>query len=247
MSARFRLDLDEFFGPADLLLQVVRRTEIDVAETRLAAAIGQFDRHWAESPADATPDLDDAAAAIRAFGSLLDLKAESANRRDEPAEDEEASEEDEPVDAAVVERLLTYRRLRHAADQLASRADDASRSYVRRVVDRPDRGEAGADRVRGLEVWDLVGAYVRAAPAREAEASSSAIRRDPIPVAALVRELGERARRDGRVALSAFLCGDPSREKLIGSFLAILELVRHHGFGVTQSDDGAEITLLAPA
>ncbi|MEM1063274.1 MAG: segregation/condensation protein A [Planctomycetota bacterium] len=154
---------------------------------------------------------------------------------------------DAPVDAALVERLLLYRRLRAAGEFLAAAADDASRTFVRRASDRPEVETPAADRVRGLEVWDVVAAYVRATPPPETAAAAGAVRRDAVPVADVVRDLGRRVRARGPVTLGEFVGAAASRERLIATFLAVLELVRHHRFRVVQTGDAADIEVVPPA
>src|SRR3712207_8669705 len=52
-----------------------------------------------------------------------------------------------------------------------------------------------------------------------------------------VERIGEQVRRAGRTPFTAFFEGTNDRGRIVGVFLAILELVRHHGFAAEQPDE----------
>jgi segregation and condensation protein A len=58
--------------------------------------------------------------------------------------------------------------------------------------------------------------------------------------------IGQRVRREGRVAFSTFFEGESKRNVIVGLFLAILELLRHHGFRAEQAADYGEIWIRPP-
>ena len=53
-------------------------------------------------------------------------------------------------------------------------------------------------------------------------------------------------RREGRVPFSAFFSGENLRGRIVGVFLAVLELLRHHGFRAEQPREYGEIWVLPP-
>ena len=97
-----------------------------------------------------------------------------------------------------------------------------------------------------MELWDLVRALSRVIHKKVVEESSS-IRYDDTPISVYIDRIGARVREVGRVPFSEFFEGTNLRSKIIGIFLAVLELLRHHGFRADQIADYNEIYVLPPA
>src|SRR2546423_7044863 len=109
------LDLDAFEGPFDLLLTLVLKEELDLAELDVAAIVVAFVERLAERDA---LDLDACGEFLVLVAALLELKARGL------FEDEEAElAELEPEEAAeeLARRLAEYRRMKEAAAWLSER------------------------------------------------------------------------------------------------------------------------------
>src|ERR671918_1598660 len=109
------LDLDAFEGPFDLLLTLVLREELDLAEVDVAGIVLAFLERLAERE---ELDLEACGEFLVLIAALLELKAralfpdEAAELAD--LEPEEAAEE-------LARRLAEYRRMKDAAAWLAER------------------------------------------------------------------------------------------------------------------------------
>ena len=129
------LDLDAFEGPFDLLLTLVLRDEIDLAEVDVAGIIVAFIERLAERD---VLDLEACGEFLVLVAALLELKARTLF----PEEEAELSEL-EPEEAAeeLARRLAEYRRMKEAAVWLRERLDD--RRYFRvgpaPLAPRPER------------------------------------------------------------------------------------------------------------
>ena len=111
------LDLDAFEGPFDLLLTLVLREELDLAEVDVAAIVLAFLERLAERE---VLDLDACGEFLVLVAALLELKARGL------FPDEEAELADlEPEEAAeeLARRLADYRRMKQAAAWLAERLE----------------------------------------------------------------------------------------------------------------------------
>jgi segregation and condensation protein A len=109
------LDLDAFEGPFDLLLTLVLKEEIDLAEVDVAGIVVRFVERLAEREA---LDLEACGEFLVLVAALLELKARSL------FSDEEAELADlEPEEAAeeLARRLAEYRRMKEAAAWLSER------------------------------------------------------------------------------------------------------------------------------
>jgi segregation and condensation protein A len=135
------LDLDAFEGPFDLLLTLVLREEIDLAEVDVAGIIAAFIERLAERK---ELDLEACGEFLVLVAALLELKARALF----PEEDAELSEL-EPEEAAeeLARRLAEYRRMKEAAAWLRERLDDCRffRIGPAPLAPRPERKLAPQD------------------------------------------------------------------------------------------------------
>jgi segregation and condensation protein A len=126
LARELDLDLDAFEGPFDLLLTLVLREELDLAEVDVAAIVVAFCERLAE---EARLDLDACGEFLVLVAALLELKA----RELFPEEAELDLSELGPEEAAeeLARRLEEYRRIKEAAGWLARRLETESDRYFR--------------------------------------------------------------------------------------------------------------------
>src|SRR5688572_30210150 len=137
------LDLDAFEGPFDLLLTLVLKEELDLAEVDLASVVVAFVERLFERD---RLDLEACGEFLVLIAALLELKARALF----PDEEAELSEL-EPEDAAeeLARRLAEYRRMKEAAAWLAERLAGERDRYFRvgpaPIAPRPERKLAPQD------------------------------------------------------------------------------------------------------
>jgi segregation and condensation protein A len=238
----YRVELDLFSGPLDLLLYLVRRNEIDAAYLPIAVIADQFQEYLAVLE---FLDLDIVGDFLVMASTLMEIKSREVLPQ-AVEESEEPSQEAENAHGELITRLLEYKKYKDAASALEHRAAEWQERYPRLHDDRPvsDRDHA-ADPIREVELWDLVSALSRVLQKKDVEQSSS-IRYDDTPISTYVEQIGENVRREQRVAFTDLFAGTNLRSKIIGLFLAVLELLRHHGFRAEQPVDFGEIYILPP-
>jgi segregation and condensation protein A len=120
------LDLEAFEGPFDLLLTLVLKDELELADVEVAGVVVTFVEQLAERPA---PDLEACGEFLVLVAALLELKARGIF----PEEDELGLEELDSEEAAgeLAERLALYRRFKAAAGWLEERLAAESDRYFR--------------------------------------------------------------------------------------------------------------------
>jgi segregation and condensation protein A len=120
------LDLDAFEGPFDLLLTIVLKDELELAEVDVADVVVAFVERLAERE---SADLEACGEFLVLVAALLELKARGLFAD----EDESPFEELDPEDAAgeLAERLALYRRFKAAAGWLEDRLAAESDRYFR--------------------------------------------------------------------------------------------------------------------
>lgn len=151
----YRVHLQEFEGPMDLLLYFIRRDEIDVHDipiSRIANEFLEYVRVLEEVDLDGVGDF------IYMAAVLINIKARMLLPVDE------VDEEGEPVDPRreLVERLLEYIRFKEASDSLEARHEARGDLFTRTTLS-PEAADfaAGQDVVLDVSVFDLVSALRR--------------------------------------------------------------------------------------
>src|SRR5690606_20911371 len=101
------------------------------------------------------------------------------------------SPSDDLARSELVRRLLEYRKFKQAAAELEARAARWQERYPRLSVEQPvDQTEFAEDRIREVELWDLVNALGRVLQKKEVVGNAS-LKRDETPVSVLVEQIGE--------------------------------------------------------
>ena len=238
----YRVKLDVFSGPLDLLLYLVRRNEVDIVYLPIAKITGQFLQFMEVLE---LIDLDLVGDFVVMASTLVEIKSRLVLPRAEEEIADEAPLPDDPR-SELIQQLIEYKKYKDAALALEQQAAEWQERYPRLSDERPRSGkDHSADPIKEVELWDLVSALSRVLQKKVVEESSS-IRYDDTPISVYVERIGARVRAEGKIAFSEFFEGTNLRSRIIGIFLAILELLRHHQFRAEQLEEYHDIYVLPP-
>lgn len=251
MDSEYRVRLDVFDGPMDLLLHLIRRHEVDIADIPIALIADQFVLHLQQLRADARAlDMEQAGDFLVMAATLMEIKSRMIARASDPSAGAEAAsdttEADEPAEdprAELVRQLLAYRAMREAADGLERRHDEwQRRAPAARIL--PDKAAIGALRepeqaidLEDLDLGEIVRAFWRVASAVNFERMGEhEIAEDDAPFELHAADLIDLLEREGYdesrpTHLHDVLRGR-SRREMLGLFLALLELLKQQRLGI---------------
>jgi segregation and condensation protein A len=239
----FVVQLPFYAGPLDLLLYLVRRAEVELPSLPLATITRQYLEFLEVLQAI---EFDSVGDFVVTASALLELKSREVLPRTQEESIDDQPPDDDPLKAELLNRLLEYQRFKDAAAQLDLRATEWQRRYPRLADDRPTVSrDHSADPIREVELWDLVSALTRVLQ-RTVSVETARVRYDETPVAVYAERISARVYHEQRVPFSAFFEQSRDRQRVIGVFLAILELLRHHGFRAEQPVEYGEIYILPP-
>lgn len=231
----FRVDLNQFRGPIDLLLYLVRKHELDILNLPLADVTMQYLEHLAVLE---QLDVNDVGDFIEVASLLIEIKSRSTL----PRVEEEVEKFDDPREE-LVQRLLEYKKYKDVSSMLEERGQEWQQSYSRLANDLPGRRTAPSEQpIRDVELWDLVSALGRVMKQGE-ESPESNIVYDDTPVQVHMQTIFERLVADGPLTMTEVLQAGMPKTDVIGLFLAVLELVRHHSVLAIQSEENDEIVI----
>ncbi|TMM34729.1 MAG: segregation/condensation protein A [Actinobacteria bacterium] len=236
----FRVTLENFSGPFDLLLQLIGKHKLDVTEVALHQVTDEFIAYIRAMGDDW--DLDEASEFLVVAATLLDLKA----ARLLPA----AVVEDEE-DLALLEardllfaRLLQYKAFKEAAAHLAGLAETGSRRWPRAVTLEPRYAQALPDLVLGIGPTRLAQLAAKAlAPKLPPTVSIEHVHLVRVSVREHALALRDKLIQ-ARVATFRALCADcGSTLEVVARFLALLELYREGLIAFEQVQALGELTV----
>ena len=240
--ADYKVDLGYYGGPMDLLLYLVRRHELDICEISLAKVTHDFQQFLGLLD---LLDLDLIGDFIVVASILLEIKS----REVLPKPEEERHVDDDVIEDSssdLIAQLMQYKRYKNASRTLDDRASEWLERYPRLSDDRPDiKRDGAADRIREVELWDLVSALARIVRLPDVERVTS-IRMDETPLSVHQERIRNRLATEPRVMFSSFFDGEKLQSRIVGIFQATLELIRHEQYRAEQPEMYGEIWILPP-
>jgi len=235
----YKVDLDIYNGPMDLLLYLIRREEMDVRDIPIARIADQYLTYL-----DLLTGLDIELAGdfVVMAATLLELKSRALLPR--PPEIEEGEEEDlEDPRETLIRQLIEYRRFKEAAALLDERSRDMARRFPRQVDEHlleeigPDEDPGPpAEMFQGIEVWDLISAFTQVIRTLGYSRPGEVIY-DDMPIEAAGTDLLARLEKERSVLFTQLFSKARNLNYCITMFLAILELIRQRKIGVEQDAD----------
>ena len=232
----YTVELDAFRGPLDLLLYLVKREEVDVLDipiTRLAEQFLEFLSLMKELDVELAGDF------LVMAATLMEIKAKSLlPKLDEPRDDGRPDPRGE-----LVKQLLEYRQFKDAAHALEQRAE-AHAARLPRTAPAEPAGTKAAPGVKPVELWDLVSAFARILRETQASTTATTVLQDETPQQAYEEQIRAAVAARGRLALRDLLTPPMHRLRLIGLFLAMLEVIKLGQVLLEQPEAYGEIYLL---
>lgn len=230
----YRVKLEVFEGPLDLLLHLIKKEELDIYDIPVARITDEYLRYLDLLD---SMNLDVAGEYLVMAATLTHIKSRMLLP---PAEDE-TEEPDEDPRADLVHQLVEYQRFREAAIALGERPVLA-RDVFRRDPVVPERDQGEGIRLRDVTVADLLEAF-REVMERALRESFHEIVHEDVSIDECVQVIVRRMEMDGPLRFRDLFAGLPSRRRLVATFLALLELVKRQMIHARQEEDGADILL----
>lgn len=155
----YKVRLDVFEGPLDLLLHLINRLEIDIYDIPMAELTEQYIEHL---HAMRVLQLDELSEYLVLAATLIEIKSKMLlpiHEEDAFGEDDHFDMEDDPRDELVA-RLIEYRKYKEAAEELKTSADDRADYFTKAPGDMAQYGEVvSVGQEESLNVYDLIGAF----------------------------------------------------------------------------------------
>jgi len=232
----YQVKLDSFEGPLDLLLHLIRKSELNIYDIPIALITEQY-LGYIELMQDL--NLDVAGEFLVMASTLIHIKSRTLLPRPDPAQDDGAGEED-PREA-LVRRLLEHQRYKAAAELLHDRETLRSAQFMR--PDERVAEMAGEEYEPELEVdlFSLLAAF-RGVLERASRRPMVILPPAQMSIEDRIGQLlGRLSETEACGFEDLFGDGDGSKPFLIVTFLAMLEMIRLKLIRVFQSGGAGPI------
>ena len=234
MASPYRVNLPVYEGPLDLLLDLIRKQEMDIHNIPIAKITEQYLDYLHQLE---TLDVDVSADFIYTAATLIHIKSKMLLPADPLAgPDEQQDPRDE-----LVHRLLEHEKFKNAAQLLYQK-----QQIEDNVWSKPDRELYTGDAVEGeliVSLVDLVKTFQQVLERRK-EVPKFQLHHETVSIAQMMDRLRQRLiATDQPVSLTEFFDTCPTRNAMIVALLAVLEMVRMQAVILVQMELFSDIGL----
>src|SRR5215469_14035751 len=238
MQTEYKVRLEVFEGPLDLLLYLIKKEEVDIYDVSIEQITSQYLEYLETFR---MLDLDIAGEFLVMAATLIYIKSRSLLPVHQQPPEEEGEEEDPRWD--LIRQLIEYKKFKDAAFQLHQR-ELLQEGLIARVPERPDLRDADSLLKSEVGIFDLINAFQKVI--RKIEARREDLREifeenftvsDKIDVILRVVQPGK------PIVFSDLFVAAASRTEIVVTFLALLELIRMKQMRIAQHGPFAEIEI----
>ena len=234
MASPYRINLPVYEGPLDLLLDLIRKQEMDIHNIPIATITEQYldYLHQIEKL-----DIDVSADFIYMAATLIHIKSKMLL----PVDPLLAGEEQQDPRNELVHRLLEHEKFKNAAQLLYQK-----QQVEDHVWSHPDKSLYGGDEVQGeliVSLVDLVKTFQQVLERRK-EVPKFELKHDQVSIAQMMDRLRQRLLvTEEPISLIEFFETCETKNAMIVALLAVLEMVRMQAVLLVQSDLFEDIRL----
>jgi segregation and condensation protein A len=234
MASPYRINLPVYEGPLDLLLDLIRKQEMDIHNIPIAKITEQYLDYLHQIE---RLDIDVSADFIYMAATLIHIKSKMLL----PVDPLLAGDEQQDPRNELVHRLLEHEKFKNAAQLLYQK-----QQVEDHVWSQPDKSLYGGDEVQGelvVSLVDLVKTFQQVLERRK-EVPKFELKHDQVSIAQMMDRLRQRlVVTDEPISLIEFFETCETKNAMIVALLAVLEMVRMQAVLLVQSDLFEDIRL----
>ncbi len=240
MDDNYRVKLEIFEGPLDLLLYLIKRDEVDIYDISIERITKQY---LAYVETFKMLNIDLASEFIVMAANLMYIKSRMLLPKAVQPPEDEAEEEDPRWE--LIRQLIEYKKFKDAAGYLQLRAMEQERVYAS-VPDLPEdeTSDAEPEAMPNVGIFDLIRAFQKVLNRFEKKADLGEIYDDRFTVADKIEFLMAKVKPGEQINFSALFEEASTRDEVIVTFVALLELIKIRQFSIEQETMLGEILLI---
>ncbi|MCB0701648.1 MAG: segregation/condensation protein A [Ignavibacteriae bacterium] len=221
----YRIHLPNFEGPFDLLLYFIRRDELDIYDIPISKITEEFQSYVRVMK---LLDLELAGEFILMASTLMYIKAKLLL----PKPKDENGEEIEDPRTELVQKLLEYKQIKEASEELRHAEEKNLHYHERKFFNNDESAEVI---YTNTTMFDLLTAFKTAVDRIDNAIQEHVVELIPISVEEQKVELVKIVNMRGRIKFLDFTSNKP-KSFIVVTFLALLELIRSNELFISQDD-----------
>ena len=237
-TEEYKVNLDVFEGPLDLLLYLIKKDEIDIYNIPIEVITSQYMEYLNVMR---MLDLNIAGEFIVMAATLMLIKSRMLLPVEERPELAEEEEEDDPR-WELVRQLVEYKKFKDAALRLHGKELEQEGIFTIGTKGIEVEAEASGVVLEDVSLFDLISAFNEVLQ-RTSEEQIGEIFDDQFTVADKIDVLLRTLKRRGQIKFSELFGSKTSRNEVICTFLALLELLKLNQVCAIQPDPFGEIVI----
>lgn len=225
MSPAYEVKLDGFEGPLDLLLHLINQYEIDIYDIPVAQITEQYMEYIHTMQ---YLELNIASEYLVMAATLIEIKSEMLLPKPDLS-NEEIEEYMEDPREELVERLVEYRKYKHAAEQLKDKEIEANQIFTR-PPKMFDYDTEKASVVQGdISIYDMLGALGKVFQRKKwNQPLTTTVQRVEIPIEERMTQILTKVKDSKHGILFEDMFTYPTKSHIVVTFMAILELMKNN-------------------
>ena len=234
----YKVKLNIFEGPLDLLLFLIKKDKIDIYDIPIAEVTTQYLEYMELMK---ILDLEIAGEFLVMAATLMHIKSKMLLPQEET---EEETEEEDPRDE-LVRRLLEYKKYKEAASSLQEMRDNHKNVFLRKGAGSSDSGIISEDGTEYFEtsLFELITAFRKVLRDIPKETFHKVIKQK-FSVSDKIHQIYHVLARTAKIYFSSLFKDSRNRDEVIATFLAILELIKMREIFVVQKSFYEEIEII---
>jgi len=236
MQTEYKIDLDIYNGPLDLLLYLIRRDEVDIYDIPIAKITDQYMIYLDELQ---SIDIGLAGDFLVMASTLMYIKSQTLLPRTEVIDG--GDEEDPRLE--LVKQLLEYKRYKEATSTMTRLSEERSQRFSR-PEERLTDDEEGDEKLHldEIDVWKLAQFFSTFMKQTMGDVITKIVY-DDTPVRVYMDKVINSLINAYAISFKELLYNSNGKVEIIGIFLALLELVRLKKIKLEQFRDFDEIRI----
>lgn len=224
MNHAYKVKLDAFEGPLDLLLHLINEYEIDIYDIPVAEITEQYTDYIHTMQ---QLELNVASEYLVMAATLLVIKSQMLLPKQEVAQDIDEYEEDPR--AELMERLIKYRQYKEAAEKLKDKEENAVHTYTRAPVVFDDISPHAPVARGDLSIYDMISALNKMFERKSWDQPlDTKITKIEIPIEHRMKEVLHIVKKNKQGVSFDQLFPYQSRSHIVITFIALLELMKNN-------------------
>jgi len=239
MEADYKIKLEVFEGPLDLLLYLIKKEEVDIYDIPIERITNQYMEYLSLMQ---LLNLEVAGEFLVMAATLMYIKSRMLLPVDQQVSDAEAEEGEDPR-WELIRQLVEYKKFKEAAAQLGRREEEQANLFTRQGPDPGIKVDADVP-LAEVSIFDLISAFNDVLKRANAREEFREIVEERFTVSDKIEEILYNLRERDNLRFLDLFNESATRAEVVVTFLALLELIRLKRLRVRQEEAFGDIVVV---